>query len=230
MLALTLLAATLAVAAARPLKASGESYSAWAAEFSTAGTIFEGSEARFTEALGEIAAHNADKSQTWSAGVNKFTAMTKKEFKAFIGRGYSASGPSMEAARKAALPADLDSHVEVSALPASLDWREKTPSVVTKVKDQGGCGGCWSFSAAETLESNVAINTGTLLTLSEQQILACTPNPNQCGGTGGCSGATQELAFAYVQTKGIATEASWPYTMQTGKCDYTNKKFGEGPL
>jgi len=224
MLALTLLAATLAVAAARPLKAT-ESYAAWAAEFSTAGSIFEGSEARFTEALAEIAAHNADKSQTWSAGVNKFTAMTKAEFKAFIGRGYSASGPSMEAARKAAQPAQLDAHVEVSALPASLDWREKTPSVVTKVKDQGGCGGCWSFSAAETLESNVAINTGTLLTLSEQQILACTPNPNQCGGTGGCSGATQELAFQYVQSKGIATEANWPYTMQSGKCDYAGHKF-----
>ena len=160
MLALIALAATLAVAAARPLKESGETYAAWAEEFGTAGTAFAGSEARFLEALGEIAAHNADATQTWSAGVNKFTAMTKAEFKAYIGRGYSKSGPAMEAARKATQAADLDAHVEVSALPASLDWRLKTPSVVTKVKDQGGCGGCWSFSAAETLESNVAINTG----------------------------------------------------------------------
>lgn len=186
----------------------------------------------------------------------------------------------MEAARKNAQEADLSSHVEVSALPASLDWREKTPSVVTKVKDQGGCGGCWSFSAAETLESNVAINTGKLMIFSEQEILACTvsscrrqpseggrrgrgsrppvvrhacnasspdrrktrptpppplpthapirlsplqPNPNQCGGTGGCSGATQELAFAYIQTAGITTEEQWPYTMQSGKCDWTGK-------
>lgn len=69
---------------------------------------------------------------------------------------------------------------------ASVDWRTK--NVVTKVKDQGGCGGCWSFSAAETLESHIAINTGKLFTFSEQEILACTPNPNQCGGTGGCNG------------------------------------------
>lgn len=76
MLGAVVFAAVLAAAAARPLRAQ-ESYAAWAAEFSTAGTIFEGSEARFSEALKEIAAHNADRSQTWQAGVNKFTAMTK---------------------------------------------------------------------------------------------------------------------------------------------------------
>ncbi len=36
------------------------------------------------------------------------------------------------------------------------------------------CGGCWSFSAAETLESHIAIQTGKLFTFSEQEILACT--------------------------------------------------------
>ena len=62
-----------------------------------------------------------------------------------------------------------------------------------------------------------------LMVFSEQEILACTPNPNQCGGTGGCSGATQELAFAYIQRAGITTEAQWPYTMQSGTCDWTGK-------
>ena len=61
------------------------------------------------------------------------------------------------------------------------------------------------------------------MVFSEQEILACTPNPNQCGGTGGCSGATQELAFAYIQRAGITTEAQWPYTMQSGTCDWTGK-------
>jgi hypothetical protein len=31
---------------------------------------------------------------------------------------------------------------------------------------------------------HTALKTGQLAVLSEQQILDCTPNPNQCGGTG----------------------------------------------
>ena len=42
-----------------------------------------------------------------------------------------------------------------------------------------------------------AIATGKLFIFSEQQILSCSVNPLQCGGTGGCSGATQEIAFNY---------------------------------
>jgi cathepsin L len=148
--------------------------------------------------------------------------MTPAEFKAYIGRGYSNGGKHMAAARASAQRADLESHVPVSALPASLDWRTK--GVVTAVKDQGGCGGCWSFSAAETLESHIAIQTGKLFTFSEQEILACTPNPNQCGGTGGCSGATQELAFGYVSQAGIVTEQTWPYEGVSGTCNWAGKK------
>ena len=93
--------------------------------------------------------------------------------------------------------------------PAAVDWREK--GVVTEVKDQGtiigrlthdnyleSCGSCWAFGTAETVESHYAIKTGNLVVLSEQQILDCTPNPNQCGGTGGCGGGTAELAYARI--------------------------------
>lgn len=74
------------------------------------------------------------------------------------------------------------------ALPKRWDWREH--GVVTPVKSQGGCGSCWSFSAAEAIESAHAIATGELVVLSEQNILDCTPNPLACGGHGGCTGAT----------------------------------------
>ena len=154
----------------------------------------KGSAAAFAANLKDILAHNADATQTWKKGVNKFSGMTRAEFKASLS-GYKARHGGAAQARAGALPAPLAGHQPVSALPASLDWREK--GVVTPVKDQGQCGGCWSFSAAETAESIVAIATGKLLVLSEQQILSCTPNPEQCGGTGGCSGATQELACAW---------------------------------
>ena len=57
------------------------------------------------------------------------------------------------------------------------------------------CGSCWSFGTAETVESHWAIATGHLTQLSEQQILDCTPNTNDCGGTGGCQGGTPEIAY-----------------------------------
>jgi len=147
--------------------------------------------------------------------------MTKKEFKEWIGRGYNNGAENMRAARENAEQPDLSNHVSVEALPTSLDWRSK--GVVTPVKDQQSCGGCWSFSAAETLESHIAIQTGKLFVFSEQEILACTPNPLQCGGTGGCNGATQELAFAYVGQAGITTEQQWPYEGVTGTCDWKGK-------
>ena len=138
-----------------------------------------------------------------------------------VGYGYHAGS---EAAQKAAAKgkhAFLEHGIKsVRDLPASVDWRTVSPSVVTPVKDQGGCGSCWAFSTVSTLESAVAIATGKLFVLSPQQVVSCTPNPNQCGGTGGCSGATQELGFDY-SIKGITTDALYPYTATTGKCPKT---------
>ncbi len=149
----------------------------------------------------------------------QFSALTKEQFKhKVIGSGRDKTKPLFGAPPQ---KADLTKHVPVAALPTSVDWR--TQGAVTPVKDQGGCGGCWAFSAAETAESAVFLAAGKLLTFSEQEILACTPNPDSCGGTGGCSGATQELAFAYIGQAGITTEAQWPYTARSGTCDWTGK-------
>merc|ERR1711937_1045938 len=81
-------------------------------------------------------------------------------------------------------------------------------------------GSCWAFSAAETLESHLSIATGSAAPkLSPQQIVSCSPNPEQCGGSGGCDGSTQPLAFDYTKTAGITTEDSYPYRGTTGTCD-----------
>ena len=47
----------------------------------------------------------------------------------------------------------------VSNLPASYDARDY--GLVTKVKDQGSYGTCWSFGAIAAVESNVLLNGGT---------------------------------------------------------------------
>jgi len=110
----------------------------------------------------------------------------------------------------------LKESYDLDALPASVDWRTK--GIITAVKDQGQCGSCWSFGTAETVEAHwAAKHPGQLTDLAEQQILDCTPNPNQCGGTGGCGGATAEIAMArIVQLGGITTEWQYPYRSYWG--------------
>lgn len=73
------------------------------------------------------------------------------------------------------------------------------------------------------MESHVALNTGLLFDLSVQQTTSCTPNINQCGGQGGCLGATAELAFDYVASAGgLVEEYMMSYssgtTGHTGDC------------
>jgi len=107
-------------------------------------------------------------------------------------------------------------------LPKSIDWREM--NVVTAVKDQGHCGSCWAFASTGVIESHAAIKyPGKLFDLSPQQIASCAPNPNSCGGTGGCEGSTSELAFDYVaSSSGLLQEFQYGYSSYysgvAGKC------------
>lgn len=160
----------------------------------------------FEHRMRQIIAHNSDPSKTWKQGVNKFTDMTDAELAKFRG-----SRPSKVASKNS-----IQQNFAFDISDLTVDWREK--DVVTPVKNQGKCGSCWAFAAAETLESHYAIATGHLENLSEQQILDCTPNPTHCGGLGGCDGATIELAYVNIMRKGgLSSESSYPYTSFNGK-------------
>merc|ERR1740130_1982705 len=86
------------------------------------------------------------------------------------------------------------------------------------VKNQGQCGSCWTFASTETVESRYFVASGKLLVLSPQTYVNCVKNPNQCGGTGGCEGATMELAFNLTRDAGIALESDIPYTGKDDTC------------
>jgi cathepsin L len=69
-----------------------------------------------------------------------------------------------------------------------------------------------AFASTAVIESHVAINSGLLFDLSPEQIAMCAPNPDSCGGTGGCQGATAEIAFEYVTGSiGMMEEYQYPY-------------------
>jgi len=175
----------------------------------------------FNKHLAMIRKQNADANASYHLHVNDFTDADPDEFRKMT-RGHNHAARARRANALTGLrspgPAPSDENF-LRTLPDSVDWRKK--GVVTPVKNQGGCGSCWAFSTAETAESHLAIATGKLLTLSEQQLVACAPNPDQCGGTGGCEGSIQPLGFKYIEGAGLALESEYPYQGVDTQCDAT---------
>ena len=159
----------------------------------------------FLSELVRVRLHNQS-GKSWKEGINKYSAMTADEKQAFFGRskGVDRSHKPMN------LKTPTTVMKNVSELFESVDWR--SAGIVNAVKDQGHCGSCWSFSATSVIESHVAKQSGLLMDLSVEQIAMCSPNPDSCGGTGGCHGATAELALDYVaNSRGIFSEYQYSY-------------------
>ncbi|EKE39043.1 hypothetical protein ENUP19_0180G0011 [Entamoeba nuttalli] len=97
---------------------------------------------------------------------------------------------------------------------SSKDWRAE--GKVTPVRDQGGCGSCYSFSSLAVLESRLLIAGSKYnqnnLDLSEQQIVDCSTANN------GCNGGSLAATYLYVKNNGVTDEASYPYTATKGTC------------
>jgi C1A family cysteine protease len=107
-----------------------------------------------------------------------------------------------------------DVNIDVSALPASVDWRTK--GVVLPVSNIDQCGSCWAFTVAQSLSSMNAINGGNLTAYSVQQIMDC----SYSYGNQGCNGGYPDYAFNYTSKYGVETEANYPYLGKDQKCKY----------
>ena len=122
----------------------------------------------FAEKDAEINEINADPANTFTVGHNMFSTMTKDEAKKL--NGYKGLGGAVENVVV----------LDASNLAASVDWRTK--GAVNAVKNQGQCGSCWAFSATAAIEGHHFIQTGTLLSLSEQQMVDCDTTSYGCNG------------------------------------------------
>jgi len=153
------------------------------------------------------------KNTRWTAAVNMFADRTDEEQKMYF--GYKANSK-----RKDDDVADED--IDISSLdtmPENFDWSNY--SSVQFIRDQGGCGSCWAVTATTVLGAHSEIH-GTNRSFSTQEVVDCVPNPNKCGGTGGCEGATVELAFQYAMNVGAREPEQYgAYKAVDGTCDWT---------
>merc|ERR1719203_38917 len=181
--------------------------------------------ATFDRRLKEILAHNAGQEMDaegkpvrgYVMGVNHLTDVELDELPLGYNKrlhpawaGQLHGGAAQAARALGAIDTDTDTTTsyakpvdfemkELDDLPKSVDW-EADGKVNPTVPSQGGCGSCWTFAAVAAVESQLAIHhgDGDFVSLSQQTLLQCTPDPEQCGGKGKCDGATVELAFNYI--------------------------------
>jgi len=178
----------------------------------------------FSQRLEDMQAHNLRQDRLWTAGINSFADHTEAELSQL--RGWSGTAASSSAARtQAGTSATASSRAQGSFLqrvskasPLPRHWNNWTQlDSLSEVKHQSHCGSCWAVTGATVLEAHSEIHA-TPRSFSIQELVSCVPNPQHCGGDGGCHGATVELAFNYVMRHGLATEEDQPYKAKTGHC------------
>lgn len=96
---------------------------------------------------------------------------------------------------------------------------------MTKVKNQGSCGSCWSFAGVAELESFFLWKHKLYLDLSEQQMVDCaylvSPTNKGCGG-----GKSDAVAIYSVRYP-LAEEAAYPYMARQGDCNTAKVDAGQ---
>lgn len=143
---------------------------------------------------------------THEIGVNQFSDWSEAEYTKLLGF------------KRTARDGSKIRFLEAVYLPGKVDWRDE--GAVTRVKNQGQCGSCWSFSTTGSMEGAHYIKTGNLVSLSEQQLVDCSTWNN------GCNGGSMDMAFAYTENHPLETEEAYPYVAYGESCGY-DKSLGK---
>lgn len=204
------------------LETYGRSYRSGSAEYGMRRSLYEGRAAA-------AAQQNSQGARLWTAGVSFLWDYTDEEFAQLRGwqpgarpgqdregslRGSSGRAGLMQLGGPTAPTAPAQGHLQ--ALPPNKSWAHL--KTFADVPNQGPCGSCWAIAGARVLQAHAEIHTGVLRTFSAQQLVSCVPNPKQCGGAGGCEGATVELAYAWVMKNGLADSNQVPYWANDSQC------------
>jgi len=158
----------------------------------------------------EVTLHNALYGEDFTQAVNELSDLTDEEYEQI----YLSGNPMAEE------PSNATFHVVSNEpVPNTVDWRQQ--GCVTKVKNQGRCGSCYSFAATGALEGAWKRAKGHLPSLSEQQIVDCSGRYHNMG----CQGGRFQQAWLYLRDcGGDDSEEAYPYHARKGYCRFSRSK------
>jgi len=190
----------------------GRSYRHGSREYELRRAVFE-------SRVADIDRQNRQPNRLWTAGTNHLTDRTDEELAQL--RGWR--GAAVPRARS--MVGDVNRYSHRAML---LSFKKKVYaeavlwtnlSATNTILDQGACGSCWAIASITVLAAHSEIyKPAEKRTFSAQHLVSCVQNPHNCGGTGGCDGATVELAMNHVMRHGISDEQTVPYTAETTPC------------
>ena len=155
----------------------------------------------------QVAQINAE-AGTWTADYNLVKGMTNEDARKKIGTYLKASDYP---------EADWGALIENFQAPTSFDARVQWPDCVNYVRDQAQCGSCWAFGASEALSDRYCIK-GQKVLLSPQYLVSCD------GGNYGCDGGYLDVAWDFLERKGIPSDSCVSYKSgggDSGSCPST---------
>jgi len=149
---------------------------------------------------------------------NHMADMTEEEIEQAKGLLRETDADAMNGGKRFKIPEGKN----VKNLPDVVDWAKE--GAVNPVRSQGICGSCYAYSVTGAMEGAYFIKTGTLLNLSEQQLIDCSWG----FGNRGCKGGYPHRAMQWViKHGGLATEESYGrYLAQEGLCHFKNTTTG----
>jgi len=106
----------------------------------------------------------------------------------------------------------------------AFDWRAY--NAVTPIKDQGGCGSCWAFSAVQAVESAHFLKHNASMpapvALSAEQLVECDDRDYACYG-----GYPHNAFEHLIKSGGLVADSRYPYDVEGHTVCLANQTFNE---
>lgn len=159
----------------------------------------------------------------YTATANKFALLSLQEIELYhgINRTQPLTTPS-EGAAGGATTLPEGAAGGATTPPPSVSWVDA--GHVTSVKNQDGCGACWTFGPTVAIEGAYKRLTGRLKQFSNQELLDCVYDEHTYNA---CHGGLESRAFQFViDRRRLALWRDYPYEPVDRRCRSAGKRDG----